>query len=341
MTETKKTKNSNITTYFSMFSGIGGFELGISKATNNSWECIGHSEINKYANQIYDRHFRGVKNYGDATKIIPDELPNFDMLCGGFPCQAFSIAGKRKGFEDTRGTLFFDIARIAAVKKPKIIFLENVKGLLNHDKGNTFAKILSTLDELGYDVEWNVLNSKNFGVPQNRERVFIIGHLRGTGGRKVFSIGEGCKKIFNTMAKKPIIIGTTKSNTAKGTNSRSWVHDIKGIIGAVNSTEYKQPKQIMVQALRNFSRNGRLSHKDGYVGSIQTSGNEEGIWQGDRIRRLTPKECERLQGFPDDWTEYGKINDNQWERISDAQRYKCLGNAVTVNVIEYVARLIK
>lgn len=174
--------------YFSMFSGIGGFELGIQRATNNQWQCVGFSEINKYAIQIYQKHFPTHKNYGDATRIIPEDLPDFDFLCGGFPCQAFSIAGKRRGFEDTRGTLFFEIARILAVKRPKLLLLENVQGLLSHDKGRTFGTILSTLSDMGYFCEWQVLNSKNFGVPQNRERVFIVGHLGETGGRKVFPI---------------------------------------------------------------------------------------------------------------------------------------------------------
>ena len=160
--------------YFSMFSGIGGFEYGIQKATNNQWECVGYSEIDKYAIQVYSKHFPTHTNYGNATKINPTELPDFDILVGGFPCQSFSIAGKRKGFEDTRGTLFFEIARILKAKKPSTCLLENVKGLVNHNGGKTFATILSTLSELGYDVEWQVLNSKHFGVPQNRERVFII-----------------------------------------------------------------------------------------------------------------------------------------------------------------------
>ena len=175
-----------------MFSGIGGFEIGIQQAANkNKWECIGFSEINKHSIKCYKKHFPKHKNYGDATKINPLDLPEFDLLCGGFPCQAFSLAGKRMGFEDTRGTLFFDIARIVKIRKPQFLFLENVKGLLSHDKGRTFATILASLDELGYNAEWQVLNSKHFGVPQNRERVFIIGCLGGKCSGKVFPFGEG------------------------------------------------------------------------------------------------------------------------------------------------------
>ena len=152
--------------------------------------CVGYSEVNKYAIQIYKKHFPKHKNYGDITKIIASEVPDHDLFIGGFPCQSFSIAGKRGGFKDTRGTLFFDIARILKVKRPKNFILENVKGLLNHDKGNTFATIISTINELEYDCQWNVLNSKNFGVPQNRERVFIVGHLRGVARPKVFPITQ-------------------------------------------------------------------------------------------------------------------------------------------------------
>lgn len=150
--------------------------------------CIGYSEIDKYAIETYQQHFGGHQNYGDATKINAAELPDFDLLVGGFPCQAFSVAGKRKGFDDTRGTLFFDIARILSEKRPRHLVLENVKGLLSHDSGKTFQTIVGVLTDLGYFVEWQVLNSKDFGVPQNRERVFIVGHLGGEPRRKVFPI---------------------------------------------------------------------------------------------------------------------------------------------------------
>ena len=175
--------------YFSLFSGIGGFEKGIVEVIGNKAEFIGYSEIDKYAIQIYEKHFNH-KNYGDATKIDTSKLPDFEFLVGGFPCQAFSIAGKRKGFNDTRGTLFFEIARILRDKRPGYFLLENVKGLLSHDFGKTFQTMLGVIADLGYQIEWQVLNSKNFGIPQNRERVFIIGQFRGTSRPKVFSIGE-------------------------------------------------------------------------------------------------------------------------------------------------------
>jgi len=192
--------------YFSLFSGIGGFELGIQQAYENTNvssttrykqrvldneescalskqkrmavqqpNCIGFSEIDKYAASIYQRHFPNHKNYGDITTINERELPDFDLLVGGFPCPSFSIAGKRKGLEDVRGQLVFEIIRILRGKKPKMFLLENVKGLLSHDKGKTMEIICEELCESGYAIDFEVLNSKNFGVPQNRERVFIVG----------------------------------------------------------------------------------------------------------------------------------------------------------------------
>src|SRR3990167_4632972 len=184
--------------YFDMFAGIGGFSLGINSAygiRQNKTEsrdragiksgtsqlsgcpfCVGFSEINKYAIQVYQNHFPTHKNYGDCTTINTAELPDFDLLTFGFPCQSFSIAGKRKGFDDTRGTLFFEAARILRDKRPKNFVGENVKGLISHDKGKTFEIILETFQELGYYVNVEIYNSKSYGVPQNRERLFFIGY---------------------------------------------------------------------------------------------------------------------------------------------------------------------
>ena len=161
-----------------MFSGIGGFELGLQNSKHD-FESIGYSEIDKYAVSIYEKHYPNHTNYGDATKINTDDLQDFEFLVGGFPCQAFSIAGKRKGFNEARGTLFFEIARILRDKKPTYFLLENVKGLLSHEGGATLETIFRVCDELGYDVSWAIYNSKDYGVPQNRERIFIKGYFRG------------------------------------------------------------------------------------------------------------------------------------------------------------------
>lgn len=176
--------------FFDFFAGIGGFRLGMEMAGH---ECVGHCEIDKYAHASYVAMHRPKESevyFGDIRTVDPWDIPECDIYCGGFPCQAFSIAGRRRGFEDTRGTLFFEIMRIARQRKPRLIFLENVKGLLNHEGGDTFETIITTMAELGYGVEWQVLNSKYFGVPQNRERVFIVGHLGGICGGQVFPITE-------------------------------------------------------------------------------------------------------------------------------------------------------
>lgn len=187
--------------FFDMFAGIGGFRSGLEAI--GGFECVGYCEIDKYAKQAYEAMYDtgGELYFDDARKIVPEQLPDFDLLVGGFPCQSFSIAGARKGFDDTRGTLFFEIARITAVKKPKYLFLENVPGLLNHDSGKTFETILRTLDELGYDVCWQVLNSKNFGVPQSRNRVFIIGYFRGQCAGEVLSFTQTSGKTL--IQRKP------------------------------------------------------------------------------------------------------------------------------------------
>lgn len=333
---------------FSTFSGIGGFEVGIQNAYrstftgskrdtqdfNADWErllttqgkgidategwaseratdffnqrplCVGYSEIDKYAGSVYEKHYPGVKNYGDITKIKAKDLPDFDCLVGGFPCQAFSIAGKRRGFDDTRGTLFFDLARILKEKQPRLFVFENVKGLLSHDKGRTFTTIAATIDELGYDCQWQVLNSKNHGVPQNRERIIIVGHLRGTPRPEVFPFG-----------------GNDSEDTGISRNHRQ------------SGATY-----IKVGTYRTHKDgNGFREVQSGLSPTIPARAREDGSGQpvtydGAKIRRLTPLECERLQAFPDNWTKYGKDG----ELISDTQRYKMCGNAVTTNVIQAV-----
>ena len=186
--------------YLSLFSGIGGFELGIQNS-NIEMECIGFSEIDKYAKSVYIRHFPQHKDLGDAREIRTEDLPDFDLLVGGFPCQAFSVAGKRRGFDDTRGTLFFEIARILKDKRPRYFLLENVRGLLSHNKGETFQTILEVLSDLGYVVQWTLLNSADFQVPQRRERVFIEGYIREECGGEVLSVRRNCRKDSPSVSK--------------------------------------------------------------------------------------------------------------------------------------------
>ena len=364
-------------TYIDLFSGIGGFREGLSRA--GDFVCVGHCEIDKYADQSYRALFdtKGEWFREDVREADPDEMPDFDLLCGGFPCQSFSIAGHRGGFADPRGTLFFEIARLTAAKRPAYLLLENVPGLLNHDGGRTFAAILHTLDGLGYGVEWQVLNSKDFGVPQSRKRVYLVGYLdekcRGkilpfteTAGTPLKQIRPGAQgeRIYSTegvsctltsqaggMGGKtglyctgvPIKENTKKGykmaypgdsvdlayptlNTRRGRVGRKIAHTIttgssQGTLCCVDLNE--EP------ALTDYAR--CLTAKQN--GGIRSHKREaSGVWDGCRIRRLTPRECLRLQGWAD-------------ERIdlvlplqSYAQLYKQAGNGVTVNVVAAIGK---
>lgn len=331
--------------YIDLFAGVGGFRYGIEMATRNilydkgrgsqkfnpktrlGFSCVYSNEWNKYANSVYKKHYGECDNR-DIREVKASELPEFDLLCAGFPCQPFSIAGKRGGFLDTRGTLFFEIVRIVKQRKPRLLLLENVKGLLSNDQGATFTTIISTLDELGYDCQWQVLNSKNFGVPQNRERLFIIGHLRGTSRPEIFPIlGSNDKNL------KQIIRG--------GQGNR--LYDPSGISTTIASQSGGQGAKTGLYAIPVLTpnrakkrQNGRRMKTDGEPSFTLTKQDIHRIYDGVKIRRLTPVECERLQGFPDNWTQYGADG----ETISNTQRYKMMGNAVTTNVVtEIISRL--
>ena len=180
--------------YLDMYSGIGGFRSALDEV--GGFECVGYCEIDKFAKQAYEKLYdtKGEMYFEDARNINPDDLPDIDLICAGFPCQSFSIAGRQRGFEDARGTLFFEVARIAAAKRPALLYLENVQNLLSHDKGWTFETILEVLDDIGYDVSWTVLNSANFGVPQSRNRVFITGYLRGRCAGEIFAFSQANPK---------------------------------------------------------------------------------------------------------------------------------------------------
>lgn len=180
--------------YLDMYSGVGGFRSALDEV--GGFECVGYCEIDKFAKQAYETLYdtKGEMYFEDARNICPDDLPDIDLICAGFPCQSFSLAGKQRGFDDTRGTLFFEVARVAAAKRPALLYLENVQNLLSHDKGWTFETILEVLDDIGYDVSWTVLNSANFGVPQSRNRVFITGFLRGRCAGEIFAFSQANPK---------------------------------------------------------------------------------------------------------------------------------------------------
>ena len=376
--------------FLDLFAGIGGFRLGMESAGH---KCIGFCEIDKFARASYKaiHNTEGEIELHDITRVTDESIRGFgsvDIICGGFPCQAFSIAGHRRGFEDTRGTLFFEICRFASVLRPKYLFLENVRGLLNHDGGATFETIIRTLDELGYDVEWQVLNSKNFGVPQNRERVFIIGHLRGERTRNVFPI-SGESEQSDYQPPKIEIIGNTKNPNGTSKGTKSVVYGSGGVVGTLTATDYKEPKQVAIKQFGilqpNFNQCGVVYETDGIAPTIRAyqggglepkirvkeattqgyaeaeigdsvnlshpnsktrrgrvgkqiantllTGESQGVIEPDfRIRKLTPRECWRLQGFPD-WA-----FDKAQEVNSNSQLYKQAGNSVTVNVIAAIAK---
>lgn len=385
--------------FLDLFAGVGGFRLGMESAGH---KCIGFCEIDKFARASYKaiHNTKGEIELHDITAVSDEFIRGIgrvDIICGGFPCQAFSIAGARRGFEDTRGTLFFEIARFASLLRPRYLFLENVKGLLNHENGITFETIISTLDELGYDVEWQVLNSKNFGVPQNRERVFIIGHLRGERTRRIFPInGEN----QSTSSQSVVKIGNVNPS---GNGMNGEVYQADGLAPTLTTNKGEGQKiaiPVLTPDRMDKRQNGRRFKSDGEpmftltaqdkhgiliagklpgnhdqnsrvydtnglaptLSTMQGGGQEPKIIQrghgynqggehdiaptltsniyqennylsdGFRIRKLTPRECWRLQGFPD-WA-----FDKAQEVNSNSQLYKQAGNSVTVNVIAAIAK---
>ena len=277
--------------FLDLFSGIGGFRLGMESVGH---ECIGFCEIDKFARASYKaiHNTEGEIELHDITTVTDEEVRNIgyvDVICGGFPCQSFSIAGSRRGFEDTRGTLFFEIARFADILKPKYLFLENVKGLLNHDRGKTFKTILGALDGLGYDVEWQVLNSKNFSVPQNRERVFIIGHLREGRTRRVFPIIRENAKSHNQQSKIEIV-GNTKNPNGTSQGTGSIVYDSNGLVGTLCARDYKEPKQIAIPVLTpdraNKRQNGRRFKTDGEPMFTLTAQDRHGVVVENKVKQV-------------------------------------------------------
>lgn len=342
--------------------------------------CVGVSEIDRYASAIYKYHYPNHKNYGDATKLIPESIPDFDLLTGGFPCQAFSIAGKRQGFAEARGTLFFEIARILSHKRPRYFLLENVKGLLSHDSGKTYLTIIGILADLGYFVETVVLNSKDFGVPQNRERIFFIGHLAESGRspRPILPFGQdgelsndsgnaderrsqakystslkasGAVKADDTFIaeqarnpKKQDVTILSKDGSIKpksiastltaGGNSGGnhsdmdliqvvnvdtaghnslWgrVYSPEGLVSNLNANGGGMGAKTGLYVVKDGRHGERVYSDKGISPSLMSNAKggtkQEAIMSSNKIRRLTPIECERLQKFEDRWTENGLI----------------------------------
>jgi len=314
--------------FIDLFAGIGGFRLAFQAVGG---KCVFTSEWDKFAKQTYEANF-GDYPYGDITQICETQIPDHDVLCAGFPCQAFSIAGKRGGFEDTRGTLFFDVARIIKKKQPKAFFLENVKGLISHKRGATLKVILDTLrHDLGYYVpDPQVLNAKDFGVPQNRERIFIVGFHPSTNVDH-FDYPEKSNELLTFADVKEesevsvkYYMSTVYLQTLRDHRAR---HEAKGNgFGYAIIQDDEIANSVVCGGMgreRNLVLDNRISDFTP-VTKIKGEVNREGI------RRMTPREWARLQGYPDAF----KIV------VADANSYKQFGNSVAVPAIEATAKLI-
>ena len=271
--------------FLDLFAGIGGFRFGMESAGH---KCVGFCEIDKYARASYKaiHNTEGEIELHDITTVSDESIRGFgsvDIICGGFPCQAFSIAGNRRGFEDTRGTLFFEICRFASILRPKYLFLENVRGLLNHDGGATFETIIRTLDGLGYDVEWQVLNSKNFGVPQNRERVFIIGHLRGERTRNVFPIGRESR---STSSQSVVKIGNVNPS---GNGMNGEVYQANGLAPTLTTNKGEGQKiaiPVLTPDRAEKRQNGRRFKTDGEPMFTLTAQDRHGVVVENKVKQV-------------------------------------------------------
>ena len=303
--------------FIDLFCGLGGFRIALEKQNCN---CVFSSDIDKAVAQVYENNF-GEYPSGDITKIDSNEIPDFDILCGGFPCQSFSIAGKRLGFEDSRGTMFFEVARILKEKKPKAFILENVKGITNHDNGKTLEIILTILDDLGYTYVQKVINAKNIGIPQNRERWYCVGV------RKDLNIKLDATKIFPTEQIASFtfddIIDT--SNIYKNYQiSDICKSNIQKHIGKINEKTSKFTLAYEIRPSRcQFKTDGISPCLTAKMG---TGGNNVPVVV-ELNRKLTEKECLKLMGYPENY----KIGNG-------SQAYKQIGNSVIVPVLEQISK---
>lgn len=320
-----------------LFAGIGGIRLGFDNAFKNKIRTVFISELDEYAKKTYLANFLDDLDInGDITQINEKEIPSFDICLAGFPCQAFSLAGNRKGFDDkykglSRGTLFFDVARICDYHKPKLIFCENVKGLAIHDKGRTLKIIIGTLHEMGYKVYYKIINSKDFGVPQNRERIYIVAFRNdidstrfkfpkttnpNTCIRDILEEKTVSVKYYLSTQYIKTLVNHKARHEAKGNGFGYEIRDLDSKAGAIICGGMGRERNLIIdKRLNDFTP---ITHIKGEV-------NRDGI------RKMTPREWARLQGFPDDY----KLP------LADVHLYKQLGNSVSVPVIQAIAEQVK
>ena len=317
-----------------LFSGICGFSMGLEQA---GFVINKHylSEVDKYANSVSRFNYPDSIQLGDIQNVTGNDFQEpINIITFGSPCQDLSIAGKRKGLAGARSGLFTEAVRIIKEVQPDLFIWENVKGAYSSNRGRDFQKVLQEIADIGlYECEWQLCNTR-WVLPQNRERIYLVGHLRGSGFRKVFPFGESSIK------------DGAKINIAGDTNiggERGSIYNSDGIIGCLSSTDYKQPKQILTQVgtIGKDSRTNRVYDPSGLSSTLVANGGgaKTGLYEADkRIRRLTPLECERLQGFPDNFTAIGIDDKGKEVKISDTQRYKMCGNAVTTKIVELIGR---
>jgi DNA (cytosine-5)-methyltransferase 1 len=344
-------------TFIDFFSGIGGFHLGLEQAGH---KCVGFCEVDKFAVRSYKSMYllsdaelellrlterneainfidaiepreRGLWYADDIRAVMPRDLPQADMYTFGFPCQAFSISGKRRGFADTRGTLFFEVMRLAEIRHPHYLFAENVEGLLSHDGGRTFATIISAMAELGYSVEWQVIDSSAY-VPQHRERIYIIGRFGNECEKGIFPFQPSDRRIDTCSEPRPQTDISPTIDASVG-NLGHWAP----YVVESGSVSIEQIGNLFRRESFNNPQDGRIYATSGIAPTLNTSREPKIIINENskpRIRRLTPKECFRLQGFPDYIFERANLVS------SNRQLYRQIGNSVTVPVIQAIGEKI-
>lgn len=315
--------------FIDLFAGMGGFRIALER---NESECVYSSEWDKYAQITYKNNF-GELPEGDITKVDISKIPDHDILCGGFPCQAFSISGKQGGFNDARGTLFFEIAKIVKKKKPKIIFLENVKNLGRHDNGKTLNTIENVLNELGYNIFHKLLNSSHYGVPQNRQRIFIIGLKRSYTSKEFEFPTPTCEEVF--------LVDVLENNVphhflVDRVDITFKENKLLSELDLFDKKKYLRPLRIGTiskggQGERIYSPKGHSITLSAYGGGI--AGKTGAYLINNKVRQLTPRECLRVQGFPEDYSFP--------HEITKSQAYKMCGNSVSVPVIEKIFKKIQ
>jgi DNA (cytosine-5)-methyltransferase 1 len=340
--------------YFEAFAGVGGFSLGIHKAIPTA-ECAGFSEIDKYASAVLAYHYPNTKNYGDIATIDWSTVPDFDLLVGGSPCQDLSVAGKRKGIAGERSGLFTEFIRALQEKKPAYFIWENVKGALSSNEGWDFAEVQTQMAECGYQLWWQVLNAKDFGVPQNRDRIFVVGTRNESPREVFFEPSNGAVHSQQEPPQSAYLESPLRSQGGKpmieitrGVSDAQRIYDSSGIAKTLKGLGGGQGAKTGLYAIPVLTpdriekrQNGRRMKEDGEPSFSLTAQDRHGVYDGYRIRRLTPLECERLMSWhlkvSSGWTRYGNFN-GEIKEISDSQRYKMCGNGVVSKVVEALVR---